>query len=390
MKLLFLSRWYPYPADNGSKIRVSNLLSALCGQHDVTLISFFDPVRDRTDRSDTSLVPSEIHVRPYRDFQRDSARALLGYFSGTPRSIVDTYDPEMASLIRGTVARNRFDLVIASQTQMAAYHDCFAGVPAIFEEVELGAYYPLPTRRVLSRLRQQLTWAKHSRFIARMVEKFRACTVASEPERQLLAHAAPEFRSVHVVPNSIDLQQFETVREDRCSGSLIFAGSLRYAPNYDAMDWFTRDIFPSIRDSFPGVSLTITGDSGMRPLSDTRNVVLTGAVRDVAPLIAASALAVVPLRSGGGTRLKVLESFALRTPVIATSKAVEGLDVRDGKQLLIADDAPAFVRAVHDLIQQPDRASELAENAFSLVQARYDWRQLRPQFKQIVEQAAVC
>jgi glycosyltransferase involved in cell wall biosynthesis len=283
----------------------------------------------------------------------------------------------------------RFDLIIASQIAMACYHRCFLGIPAIFEEVELGSFHPdgLEQSPLAPKIRARLRWAKFRRFMAGLLPKFICCTVASELERRLLAEAVPGYSPVHVIPNSLELNSYSMPEKDRRPGSLIFAGSLRYSANLDAMTWFLSEIYPHIRSSRGDVSLTVTGDPGPAKLTDAPGVAATGRVDDVKEWIGSAMVSVAPIRTGGGTRLKILESFALRTPVVATSKAAEGLDVRTGEHLLLADTAEEFARSVLLLLDDPERSRQMAARAFDLVRARYDWGALSREFLSLIDRA---
>lgn len=384
MRILFLSRWYPYPPDNGSKIRVYGLLRGLCERHDVTLVSFHDPAE--TPCAPVGPRPSEIRVSPFREFDRRSGRALLGYFSRAPRYLVDTHSRHMEQLIRQTVGETRFDVVIASQLSMAAYHDAFRGIPAIFEEAELGTYLPADGQPGAP-LRQRLTWAKHTRYMARLLGNFACCTVASDVERDLLAGVVPHRVPLHVVPNSVDTEPVES-GANRVPDSLIFTGSVRYQPNRDAITWFLNEIFPAVLARVPNVSLTITGGAGPQSLPHNPNVILTGRVPDVRPLVAASAVSLAPIRVGGGTRLKILEAMAAGTPVVATTKAAEGLGVQPGTHLLIADTPVEFADAVHRLLRDPAGAREMADRAWQFCRDRYDSRAVASAFLQLVDRVA--
>ncbi len=391
MNILFLSRWYPDPPDNGSKIRALNLLRALCDRHRITLISFFNPEETVASHSYPSPRPEEILVTPYRGFDRRSPRAQRGYLSSRPRWIVDTHSPQMASLIRRTVDKGRFDLVIASQTEMASYYRCFDGIPAIFEEVELGSFHPPdPGNRYLPHnIRIRLRWFKHRRFLADLLRHFRSCTVVSNIERAMLAEAVPGYSSVHVIPNSIDVESYRARPPvERVRNTMIFAGSLRYSANLDAMTWFLNHVYPIILGRQKGVRLTITGDPGSAKLSEMQNVVQAGRVENIRELVSSASVSIAPIRTGGGTRLKILEAFALGTPVVATTKAAEGLDVQNGTHLLLADTPEDFAGSTIDLLQQPDRAVKIADNALDLVRSRYNWDTHSKFFLQLVDKTA--
>lgn len=388
MRILFLSRWYPFPADNGSKLRVAGLLRALCAEHDVTLQSFVDPAEPRDAEPPSSCGPAAIQVCPFREFQPGSTRALAGFLSPMPRFLVDTFSPSMDTAIRRAVANQRFDLVIASQVSMAAYHRSFCGVPAIFEEVELGSHRSSTPgdESALGGLRRALTWHKHRRFVARVLREFAACTVVSEAEYRLVAEAAPGYDRVHVIPNCVDSDPPDILEAGRSRSSLIFTGSLRYGPNRDAMEWFVREVLPYVRAKVASAEIEITGDPGSSAPITAEGVMLTGRVPDVRAALRRSAAAVAPIRSGGGTRLKILEAMATRTPMVVTSKAVEGLAVRNGEHALIADSARDFADAVVRVLSQPMMAREMAERANRLFGRSYTSAVVLPRFLQLAEE----
>ena len=390
MRILFLSSWYPYPPDNGSKLRIYNLLRGLAQHHEITLLSFADKSGVDTEAPEVRSLCSEVQVLPWKPFNAHSWRARLGFLSSTPRSVVDTFSGDMAHCIEQTLATRDYDLVIPSQMGMAGYGNSFQGLPAIFEEVEVGLAYQQFTQATSAwrRMRYGLTWAKHRPYLARLLRYFRACTVVSHRERKLLSKAVPDYKAVEVIPNCINLADYDDVRESPHPDSLIFTGSFRYFPNYDAMSWFLHEIYPRIQAQVPGIHLTITGDHANRPLPDADNITLTGFVNDVRPLIASAWGSLVPIRAGGGTRLKILEAMALGTPVVATSKGAEGLDLEHGEHLLIADTPAAFAEMIIRLLSEPGLRERLADKAYQLVRGRYDWATVMPRFLDVVERTA--
>lgn len=385
--ILFLSRWFPYPPDNGSKLRIWNLLRGLSKEHDVTLLSFVDRTRGEPDLSGLVSLCRDVQVVPWKPYQPDSVRARLGFLNPKPRSVIDTFSPEMEAQLEQHVAGGDVDAVIASQIDMAAYAAAFDDLPALFEEVEVGVLYEqfAHASSLRERIRYGMTWAKHRRFLARLLRRFEACTVVSDRERRLLQQIAPGFDQIELVPNCINLDDYSNVHAMPEPDTLIFTGAFTYRANYEAMVWFVGEVYPRIRERRPGVRLIITGDHAGLPLPSTSGVALTGFVDDVYSLIAGSWISLAPIHEGGGTRLKILEAMALRTPVVSTSKGAEGLSVQDGEHLLLADTPEAFAEAVIHLLQEPGLRTRLADSAFRLVGARYHWPVVMPRFLQLVQ-----
>ena len=391
MKILFLSAWFPYPADNGSRIRVFNLVKALSRRHEVTLVSFTrEPMTDGR-LAEMRAYCNEVYAVAYREFNPTRLKALTGFLSPRPRYLVDSYSAEMETLV-GRVSRDMtFDVVIASQMGVALYALALDRVPRVFEEVELGVFHEefVAQDNLFLKARYGLTWWKLSRFLARLLPQFEACTVVSEPERELIAETVPGYTALHVVPNGVDLEansgDFGAPEPD----TLIYTGALTYHANFDAMDLFLCEIFPLVKAERPHVRLRITGGyDGVPverlPLGD--GVELTGYLSDIRPAVSRSWACVVPLRVGGGTRLKILEAMALGTPVVSTTKGADGLGVKPGENILIADTPEAFARAILRLLDAPDLRTRLAAQGRRLVESTYGWESIGQRLDDLVRE----
>jgi polysaccharide biosynthesis protein PslH len=162
MRILFLSRWFPFPANNGSKLRILSLLKGLAPEHEVTLISFFAPQEGSPDVQGLEALCQKVIPIAHKNFDPHSLKSRLGFLSPTPRSVIDTYSNEVEATIRSELTTDSYDLVIASQFDMALYARNFKGLPAVFEEAEVGIYLDryknAGTAR--ERLRHGLTWAE--------------------------------------------------------------------------------------------------------------------------------------------------------------------------------------------------------------------------------------
>lgn len=388
MKILFLSRWFPYPPNNGSKLRIYNLLQGLSRHHEVTLLSFRDHSDVKIEMSALQKLCGNLISVPYKSFNPKSYQARLGFFNFTPRSVIATFSEEMKQQIERALSTETYDVVIASQIDMAGYCQYFSHLPAIFEEVEVAVLYERFAKAASpwQRLRAGLTWAKHKHYLNSLFKNFDVCTVVSDLERQLLSQKVNGKPSIEVIPNCVDLADYAQTHEIPQPDTLIFTGSFSYFPNYEAMVWFLDKVYPIIQAQVPDVRLFITGDHMNRALPPVSNITLTGFVEDIHPLIARAWCSVVPLHIGGGTRLKILEAMALGTPVIATSKGAEGLEVQAGRHLLIADTPETFAYETIRLLKETELRQQLADNARQLIRDRYDWAVVMPRFLDLVEQ----
>ncbi len=391
MRILFLSLWFPFPPDNGSKMRIYNLLRALAQRHAVTLLSFVgqgEPIQPDGLKG----ICEAVRTVPWRPYQPTRWKALLGLFSPRPRFLVDTDSPAMRRLLQEELARQDYDVIIGSQIGAAAYVGQVRGRAKVFEEVEVGGYPSrLQASQGLRRLRHALTWAKHRRYLRRLIARFDACTVVSEVEKRWLVEIGINPDHIALVPNGVDLGWYSEVEPIPQPDTLIFNGALTYFANYQAMAYFLEQIYPLIRAGHPQVRLAITGRTEGVALAGLRadeSVTFTGYVPDIRPLVAGSSVCIVPLLEGGGTRLKILEAMALGTPVVATSKGAEGLGATPGEHILIADDPAEFARHTLALLRDAQWRARLAAQARAFVQARYDWEPIGRQFTALVEQVA--
>jgi len=391
MKILFLSRWFPYPANNGSKLRVFHLMRSLAARHEVTLLSFKGPDEAvDVDAPALRAICQDVHVVSWKPFNPNSLKARLGVLSPQPRSVLDSYSPDMEARLKALLAAEQFDVIVASQIGAAGYGRFFNGTPALFEEVELGIFQEQVARAesFRSRLRYQLTWAKQKYYLRDVLRYFQACTVVSEQEKRLVETAVPGYQNVDVIPNCMNLADYKDVWATKRPNSLIFTGSFTYHVNHEAMVWYLRKVNPLVQAQIPDVHLSITGDHADLSLPPANNVTLTGFVDDIKHWIASSCISLAPIFMGGGTRLKILEAMALRTPVVATAKGAEGLDVEHGRHLLIADTPREFATAVVRLLREPELHQKLTENGYQLIAEKYDWPSITPRFLDLIERVA--
>ncbi len=392
MRILFISWWWPYPANNGSKIRIYNLLRQVAGEHEVNLLSFIEPGEASLDQiAHMETFCHSVATVPRPNPQLNKLKIARGYLSRWPRSMVYTYSGAMDALVKAIAASIPLDIVIASQVDTLRYLPG-ENIPAIVEEVEVTRLYDhLRRARTLpARFRAHLPVLKIENILRELIRQGVALTVVSQKELDLLAAiATPE--AVRIVPNGVDTTMKRPGSEPPQPYTLIYSGSVTYAPNYDAVRYFITEVLPLVRERFPQTRFRVTGstdDMDTDDLATQPGVDFTGHLAEVDSLIHRSWAAVVPLRQGGGTRLKILEAMALGTPVISTTKGAEGLNARPGIDLLIADSPDAMASAIFDLFEDKQLRRKIAFAARNLVEQQYDWTVIGRRLIDFVEEVA--
>lgn len=395
MRILFLSRWYPYPSDNGAKIRVFNLLKHLAAQHTVDLLSFAPGAVSEEQTDALQKFCRCVQAFTYQPFQPTRVKAMMGFFSSRPRSVIDTFQPEFQALVQQWAKENRYDCVIASQIDMIPYAMNVPDVSLVFEEIELTTIHEqfIKERNPLRKARHALTWWKLQNYVRESLPHFAGYSAASPGELQRVRTIVPEYTGQGaLIPNGVDVvahrQNFGPVQPD----TLVYAGAMTYQANFDAVAYFLAEIWPLIRAERPQATFYVTGKLEGVPveqLPPREGVVLTGYLDDVRPRVAQSWLSVIPLRLGGGTRLKILESLALGTPVVTTSKGMEGLDFKAERDLLVAETPKQFAAAVLQLLRDPNLRTALSQRG-QLSVNQYDWPKIGAELCEFVDRVAAA
>jgi polysaccharide biosynthesis protein PslH len=402
MKLLWLNAGLLLPLDKGGKLRTWHLMRHLAGRHDITYLSFADPSATAADRDGMREVCSDLHVVDRRDppkgsaaFYADAARRVfdpLPYAAGKYRSV--EYRDRVDALLRS----GQFDLVVCDflvpAVNMPRRLPCPAVVFTHNVEAEIWRrHYERqtdPLRRLL--FRQQ--WQRMLRFEADTLSRFDLVLAVSDTDKETFRQLYPAAlrAPVFTVATGVDTAFFAPHPETAVSPKhLVFTGSMDWIPNEDAMKHFCEDILPLIRAEEPAVTLSIVGRAptpAVQRLADIPGVEVTGRVEDVRDYIGRAAVYIVPIRIGGGTRLKIFEAMGMARAVVSTTVGAEGLPVTDGRDVVIADTAESFAGQVVALLRDPARRVQLEHAARDLVVTHYDWSAVAGQLDAALSTAA--
>jgi glycosyltransferase involved in cell wall biosynthesis len=296
----------------------------------------------------------------------------------------------MEEQVRKIIETEVIDVIVASQIDMMRYLELAPGIPAILEEAEVTSFYDrVQETQGSARLRAQLTLDKLAHALHVITEHGTSVTVVSEAEREYIRDFAPDNTRIEVIPNGVDTHIFHPNGVTPEPHTLIYPGAVTYSANYDAVSYFIYDVLPLVRQRIPQVQFTVTGETGRVDVSHLVNqpgVVFSGYLDSVAAAVQHSWATVVPLRQGGGTRLKILESMALGTPVISTHKGAEGLHIHPGQDILIANTPEEMADAIYSLFESSQLRASLAANGRALVEGEYDWTVISGKLLNLIEE----
>ena len=378
MKVLHVLPYVPVPLIYGGAIRCYHILRALALQHEVTVVAFGS--KQDGERLLQHFHPLLKEVRtvdlPWINRYRRLTQ-LYALWSTQSFFSLSTSSQEMQETIDDLVAETEFDVVQFEFPIMAKYEIRCNAIRILDQHnVEYDNF-----RRMWmnsnSSLRQLHYFSEYSKIRREEIDVCRnqdIIFVTSERDRELLerdVRTTPKF----IVPNGVDISYFTPSSVEPEPHSIVFTGRMNYVPNHDGMVFFLDEIFPLILREIPDAKLYIVGDQPPRRLSRrvAQNVTVTGFVHDVRDYIRRAAVYVVPLRAGGGTRLKVLEAMAMKKPIVSTRIGCEGIDVTHGDSLLMADDPDEFAAHVIALMRDEALRRTLSENGYALAQCKYDW-----------------
>jgi glycosyltransferase involved in cell wall biosynthesis len=385
-RALVLANRLPYPLDDGWNVRTFHVVRNVARLADVTLLVFHAGGEDAQLQAAREALGAGVRVVPVTPpTMPTSVRLALGALTRWPLHVWNQESAAMRETIRRLVATERFDYVLTVATFFERYLDLFPEHAVRVVDTHnldslLIARYARTPGSLGRRLYAAVTARKLRALEARVFERADLVWVCSEPEVPLAHEIAPGV-PVRVAPNGVDTMRFRPAEGIApVPNRLLFFGKLDYYPNVDGLQHIVDDILPLVQRERPDVELRVVG-AGDRTAVEAiarRNaaVHVVGRVDDLGPELAQAAVVVVPLRAGGGTRLKILEALSAARPLVSTRIGAEGLGLTSGHDSVLADAPEEFAAAVLRLLADPAAAEALGAAGRETVVARYDWRSI--------------
>jgi sugar transferase (PEP-CTERM/EpsH1 system associated) len=386
MQILWLNAGLLLPLDKGGKLRTWHLMRHLARRHEITYLSFADPDASDEERLGMLAACQRLETIPRRDpakgsasFYVDAAKYLVNRL---PYAVAKYRSEAFRARLERLLQTSRFDLLVCDflfpAVNIPEYLPCRSAIFTHNVEAEIWRRHALNRQGVARRL-FETQYRRMLRYERAALASFDLVLAVSDVDaRTLEATYGSQRMPIHVVPTGVDTEYFapQASRASSQAPRLVFTGSMDWLPNEDAMAHFCRDILPRIRQEEPGTTLAIVGRAptpAVRRLAESFGVEVTGRVPDVRVHIADADLYVVPLRIGGGTRLKIFEAMSMGKAVVSTTVGAEGLPVTPGRNIEIADDPQSFADSVVNLFRDRQKRRALETEARRLVVERYDW-----------------
>lgn len=389
MKILVITTKSPYPLNEGRALRTYNLIREMARHHELHLISFVQDELDVEGIEHMRSICQQVTAVPlYLGWRRaklawDLARDLI---SPEPVAVLKYQDGGMTAAIRRAMQTHAYDLVHLDMLHLATYLPLIGKTPTLLMEHNVETQ--IIQRRADTQPKRLQRW-----YLQRQARKLRefetkACRAAtkvvavSDNDVDHLQQLTGR-RDIVCVPNGVDTAFFTPVEEvspTQQPRSLVYVGGFTWYPNQDAIEYFCKEVFPIIRQEAPDVVLRVIGryreNAVTQSMQAQGGVELCGLVDDIRPFVHEASVYIVPLRIGGGTRLKILDALAMGKAIVSTSIGCEGIAVTPNTDILVEDTPEAFARAVLSLLDAPAEARRLGDNGRRLVEQRYDWRAL--------------
>ncbi len=397
MKILWIKTELLHPVDKGGKIRTYEMLKHLKCDHHVTYLTLDDGSASPDARDKAKEYCHELVTIPHRTYAKFSPgfyiELLKNLFSRLPYAVKKYESAEMRQMILRRVKQDRPDVVVCDFLTPSINLPEQLGCATVLFQHNVEAmiwkrHYETQTN-LLKRLYLFGQWKKMRALERSECQRYNQVIAVSREDSEMMRHDYG-IQTVTDVPTGVDTDFFRpqaTIQTE--PASLVFTGSMDWLPNVDAINWFCSEILPLVRAQIPNVKLTVVGRKPGNELLELskRNpsIIVTGRVDDVRPFMEKAAAYIVPIRIGGGTRLKIYEAMAMEKPLISTTVGAEGLPVRDGVELLIADSPRLFADAVVKVLTNELLASELGMRAAATVREKFGWPRVAGSFAEICQ-----
>lgn len=399
MKILIIAHKVPYPPRGGATLRNFNLMKECSEANEIHLMTFTQEpyLRDPAElrKSIDGLKQYCKHVEVFRIPSDDNKLKwylllFLNLFSLMPYSVWRFRSPKMIRAIKDHLKKHSFDLIEIGTIALVQYARLAPDLPKllIHHNVESELLYRRSkgAGNWLTRIYLALQAYKLRRLEKMALKSFDHHTAVSERDKDVLKKSCPGA-DITVIDNGVDTDYFVPSDQPVNPNTLVYAGSMLWYPNAEAMIYFAKEIWPRLKKSVPSITMNLVGSNPPKELVELgqkdSNFKLYGFVDDVRPYVLNSAVYIVPITVGGGTRLKILDAMAMGKAIVSTSIGCEGIKTVDGENIMIADSPEQFCQKILSVLNDENLRKCLGAKARQTAEEHYSWKKIAPRLNDI-------
>jgi len=377
LKILFLANRIPYPPYRGDKLKIFNLAKRLAGKHELYLLTFTQTEEDKQYKAKLEEYFKEVHLVHLPKW-RSAVNCLAGLWDSKPIQVLYFQSAEMRQQLALLMATHQFDAVHVQHLRMSPYLAQHKSVPRILDLPDAFSLYwerrKLIKRGLATRIFEQVEQQRVLKY-EQVLDEYDLSLVCSQEDLEYLKqlHGTAHLK---LLPNGVDLTTFAARDHDYSHNNiLLFTGNMDYAPNIDAVVYFTEQILPLIQQQFPAIKFIIAGQRPVKRVMELANehVLVTGFIEDLAATYNSASVVVAPLRFGAGTQNKVLEAMAMGVPVVCSHIGFKGLGIASGDGAIMQTAPEAFAQSVIELLSSAQLRKDTGTKGLAVVRSKFDW-----------------
>ena len=377
MKILFLANRVPYPPYRGDKLKIYNLAQRLHGRHELHLITFAQTKEDLSYKAELEKIFHKVHL-VYLPQWKSAKNCLRGMWDKRPLQVLYFQSVEMQAKIDALIAAYRYDLIYVQHLRMSPYLATRKSIPRILDLPDAFSLYwerrKIVKRSFLTTIFENIEQRRVLQY-EEVIKEYNLSLVCSSEDLNYLekTHHATNLR---LLPNGVDRSVFKSGGHDYTHNhTILFTGNMDYAPNVDAVTYFTSAILPLVRAQHGGVRFIIAGQKPVPKVTALANdhITVTGFVQDLAAMYNSASVVAAPLRFGAGTQNKVLEAMAMGIPVVCSDIGFEGLGIQSGQGAVMQTDPVAFAGSINELLSSENLRRRVGEAGAEVIRTKFDW-----------------
>ncbi len=392
LNILFLANRFPYPPFRGDKLKIYNLTKRLAAKHDLYLVTFYESRDELNYLKDIQPFFKEIEL-VYLPKWKSILNGIPALFSYTPLQVAYFKSSKMKRMVKLAMDRYDIDVVHTQHLRMSQYTK-HLNMPKILDLPDAFSLYfkrrnetdrPLINRLIDSIEIGRLTKAE------KVITAYNKTLVCSVEDKKYL-EKLHKTENIDILLNGVDLATFDVEEGHDYSHNhtLLFTGNMDYAPNVDAVQYFVKEMWPTISEVNPKTKFIIAGQrpvDAVQKLASDR-IEVTGFIPDLKDMYADASVVIAPLRFGAGTQNKVLEAMAMGVPTVCTHIGFEGLQIQSGQGVIMAKEKSQFIQEVNMLLSDTAKRQSVGEQGLEIAQTRFSWDKIALQLEKYLQEIA--